>query len=124
LLKVLVRKLTRSSALVTLHCSQIAIENRPSTESGFHNQVRNFAEGALREIVISCQQFNAGLSQPPERFSPFSLHWLYIATLVYFLQSREDGGGESIEACGILKETLKILNERWSLAGMVGFLHE
>jgi hypothetical protein len=41
---------------------------------------------------------------------------------VYFLQGREGDAGEFFEACGILKETLKIPNKRQSLAGMFGFL--
>lgn len=56
-----------------------------------------------------------------ERFSPFSFHFLYNATITSFIQSRQGDNWEWSESYQVLKTVLRALGERWSLAGMSSF---
>lgn len=74
------------------------------------------------EVIVLSRAFLSRITQHArsgDNVSPLLLYWTYQAASIYASLYRETGDEKHLKSWEILEETLRTLNKRWMVAGMI-----
>lgn len=79
-------------------------------------------EALSNEVMILSRRFLSRITQDAssgDNVSPLLLYWAYQAASIYASLYRETADEKHLKSWEVLEETLKTLNKRWMVAGMI-----
>jgi hypothetical protein len=102
-----------------LHTKYLSCEPTNSRSQEYHWAM---AKEVMKRIVTTSQGFLAAGMIALEEVSPMVLHSTYKAASIYIRVNREIPSKESVQGLEILKNGLRLKNQRWKAAGMSSLL--